>query len=261
MNIHRAKSYIWHLLTAKTQYYIHSPFLYEICKDVIYDKRVYYAFERIEKLRQELLESTTTISVTDFGAGSRMMPTRDRRVSDIARYAAATSRKGQLLFKLVNYFQPKYMLEIGSSLGISTAYQASAHIFGHVVALEGCPQTATIARQNWQQLNLSHIELVEGDFGQTLPQALQALPQLDYVFIDGNHRKQPTLDYFEQCLARSHEQTVLVLDDIHWSVEMEEAWQAIQQHSQVRVTLDLYDLGIVFLHSTQAKEHFKLYFF
>ena len=148
---------------------------------------------------------------------------------------------------------------MGTSLGISSLYQAYAARDSKMLSLEGCPSTAGIARSNFERLKMRNIQLRVGEFGTTLPLAIKELGAVDYVFFDGNHRKEPTLKYFEQCLTHANADSVFVFDDIYWSTEMIEAWEAIKQHPKVTLSLDLFFLGIVFFRNEQKqKEHFKL---
>lgn len=255
-------SYFRYLLRAKTKYYIHSPFVYELSEDVIYDKRRYYAFDDIAYIRGLLLASDAKIQTRDFGAGSHAHnDTQTRLVRHLAQDVAVPQRVGELLFRLVNYYQPQQILELGTSLGIGTLYMAMACKQAQVTTIEGCPETAQLAAQLFQKLELTKIAAKIGNFDDILPHILTQIPQLDFVFFDGNHQYEPTLRYFEQCLPKIHANTVFVFDDIYWSPDMARAWQSIKQHPQVSVTIDLYRLGLVFFRQGQAKENFTLYFF
>ncbi|WP_245882977.1 O-methyltransferase [Hymenobacter chitinivorans] len=240
---------------------MHSPFVFGLYAHVIHHDGTFAAYAPIEKRREQLRQDNTLITVRDFGAGSHTGAGRQRSLSSIVRAAAKPRPFGQLLFRLVNHFQPRTILELGTSLGITTAYLASPDSRARVVTFEGCPQTAAVARQTFEQLNLHNIEVVEGNLDQTLAPALAALPgPLDFAFFDGNHRYEPTVRYFEQCLPYRTERSVFVLDDIHWSAEMERAWTTIQQHPDVRLTIDLFFIGLVFFRTNQPKQHFVLRF-
>jgi predicted O-methyltransferase YrrM len=249
------------LLRSGNAHGLHSPFVFGLYTTVIRHTGEYAAFARIEKRRQALLASSQVLEVTDFGAGSQVAGAGGRRrsVRDIARHAAKAPRLAQLLFRLVNHFQPRTILELGTSLGLTTAYLALADSRSQVVTFEGCPNTAAVARQTFEELAIKNVRLVEGNLDHTLPATLASLAQpLDFVFFDGNHRYEPTLRYFEQCLARAHEDSVFVLDDIHWSAEMEQAWVAIKAHPSVTVTIDLFYVGLVFFRKKQRREDFWL---
>jgi len=179
-------------------------------------------------------------------------------VADIARTSLKPPKHARTLFRLVRWFQPSRVLELGTSFGISTLYLAMGAEDGTVTTIEGCPQTHRIALGHFERLKQRNIAPVLGSFKARLPQALQGIERLDLAFLDGHHAKEPTLDYFEQCLAYAHNDTVIVLDDIHWSKGMEEAWEAVKAHPRVTVTIDLYDMGLVFLRKEQAPEHFTL---
>jgi predicted O-methyltransferase YrrM len=238
---------------------LHSPFVYGLYTTVIRHSGEFAAFERIEGLRRTLLNNSDRLTVTDFGAGSQTGAGRVRRVADIARTAAKPARLAQLLFRLVNHFRPAVVLELGTSLGLTTAYLAAANTQARVLTFEGCPQVAAAARHNFEGLGLANIRLVEGNLDNTLAPTLANLPApVDFVFFDGNHRCEPTLRYFELCLARAHDDSVFVFDDIHWSAEMEAAWAAIKAHPAVTVTVDLYWVGLVFFRKKQPRQDFSL---
>ncbi|WP_375434518.1 O-methyltransferase [uncultured Hymenobacter sp.] len=240
---------------------LHSPFVFELYNQIIQHDGQFSAFNDIEARRRELLQSQQFIEVRDFGAGSHTGAGRQRRVGDIARTAAKPSKLAQLLFRLVNYFRPRTILELGTSLGLTTAYLAAADSRSRVLTFEGCPNTAQIARETFRALHLRNIELIEGNLDQTLAPALAALNvPLDFAFFDGNHRYEPTLRYFNLCVAHRTEQSVFVLDDIHWSAEMERAWNTIRQHPEVRLTIDLFFVGLVFFRRNQPRQHFRLRF-
>lgn len=257
------------LLTSKTKYYIHSPYVYQLCEEVIYNPRNYYAFYEIEYLRKKMLESEQIIQVTDYGAGSHTATLHkpQRTIAHIVKHVTITPKKARLLFKLTHFLKPKTIIEMGTSLGISTLYMHQACPNATLHTLEGCPNIANVAHQNFEAMHanrniIQHI----GNFDQTLPALLQTLTNnnqaLDLAFMDGNHQYEPTMQYFEQLLPYCQPHSALVFDDIYWSKDMQKAWQHIQKHPKVTLTLNLFWLGIVFFRTEQAsKEHFKLYFF
>jgi len=252
VNIHLIRQYLGYYARARTRYRIHSPFVFELVNEVLEDNRHFYVFDEIERLRVNLLRDKRMLEVTDLGAGSHTTTSNQRSVQSIARSAVTPSRYTQFLFSLVHYIKPKTLLEMGTSLGISTLYQAKADGRAQVVTLEGCPEIADIAQENFTQLKADNIELI-------LPRALQKMQRADYVFFDGNHRKNPTLNYFHEALKYAHEGSVFVFDDIYWSEEMVEAWEEIKAHPQVTLTIDIFYMGIVFFRKENVtKEHFTL---
>ncbi len=244
---------------AKTKYNVHSPFVYEFIEQVLEDDRWYYAFDEIEAVRKHMLKDKRKIPVTDLGAGSQVENKKERTIASLSKYSANQPFVCRMLFKIVNTYKPKTLLELGTSLGISTNYQAAASLNGKMLTIEGCPNIAHLAAGNFKLLKAKNVSLLEGSFDKMLPTAVKELGQLDYVFIDGNHRKEPTLQYFETCLAHAHSNSVFVFDDIHWSEGMEAAWETIKQHPQVTISIDLFFFGVVFFRKEQQKkEHFTL---
>ncbi len=253
--------YLNYLLRAKTLHGTHSAFVYEFYQKVIAGDHEYYDFAPIEHLRSMLLKSDEEIEVVDFGAGAKhfdKLSVTKRNVKDIAAKSAIPAKQGRMLFRLVNFMQPKTMLEIGTSLGISTLYQAKACPNADFITMEGSLETAKLAAKNFHLLKSNNIKQVTGNFDETLPQVLKTLPALDYVFFDGNHKKEPTLSYFKQCLPLASDNCVFVFDDIRWSNGMYQAWKEIIKEPSATVTIDLFSFGLVFFRKGQVKQHFTL---
>lgn len=250
--------YLKYFLVSTNEHGVHSPFVFDLVTGVIYPDKHYYSFPKIKLLRTKLETNQDVIHVEDFGAGSYHTKSSDRKISSILNYSGKPEKYGKLLFRLVNRFQPRSILEIGTSLGFSTAYMASACKHAKVITIEGSKSIAALAKENFTKLKLDNIKLVVGEFDDKLTDELNLLNQLDFVFFDGNHQKMATLNYFHQCLAKAHTQSVFIFDDIHWSSGMQEAWEEIKLNAKVTVTVDLFFLGIVFFHPSQAKEHFRI---
>ena len=240
---------------------IHSPFVFNLVTKVLNDKSQYTEFEKIELLRKQLLSNKTILEIEDFGAGSVKGSTKKRRVQQIASVSLKPKKYAQLLYKLVKYVKPKTILELGTSLGLTSAYLASANKEAQLITIEGAPSIAAIAKENLDHLQLQNVHLITGNFDETLETVLAKKSAIDFVFIDGNHRKEPTLRYFEQLLKKSTEQSLFVFDDIHWSRDMNEAWTTIKNHSSVTLTIDLFFIGLVFFRKEQkVKQHFTIRF-
>lgn len=257
---HLAANYPVYRAKAFKLHGVHSPFIFELYHHVIQHDGHFTAYNLVENLRTELLEDSTALEVTDFGAGPKAGNKRKRMVKDIASASAKPPKYGQLLFRLVNHFQPETIFDLGTSLGITTSYLALARKNGLVYTFEGCPNIARVAQQNFQKLGLNNIQVILGNLDDTLAKQLEQVQQLDFAFFDGNHRYEPTMRYFNQCLAKSHEYSVFVIDDLYWSAEMKRAWQEIKKHPQVLQTVDLFYVGLVFFRTSQPKQNFTLYF-
>lgn len=248
--------FYWH---AQTRYRIHSPFVYELLNEVIEDNSEYYVFDALALLRAQLAKNQQAIEVLDLGAGSRKKGGDYRRVNQILKHAVSPDWQCRFLFRLVNYLQAERRLEIGTSLGISTLYQYFPNTKEKLITLEGSPAIAAIARSNFERMGARNIQLLEGNFEDTLPKALKQLGRLDFLYLDGNHRKKPSLAYFEACIPYLHDRSVILVDDIYWSEEMAAAWRAIKAHPEVRLTIDLCWAGLVFFRPEQKEvEHFRL---
>ena len=254
-------NYVKYFFKANNRHDIHSPFLFNLVNAVLYDKSPYPTFGKIEKLRKRLKNDSTPVTLTDFGAGSivgAINKTKKSTVKVIAGSAAKPGKYAQLLFRLAAYLQPRQMIELGTSLGISACYQAAAVPDAKLITCEGSDVLAGIARQNFNELNLNNIEVVTGNFDETLPLVLSKMNSVDWVFFDGNHRKEPTISYFKLALEKINNNTVFIFDDINWSSQMQEAWQEIKQNDKVVVTIDIFMMGIVLFNTDLSRQHFVI---
>lgn len=240
---------------------MHSPFVFEFITKVLNDKTRYPAYDQIESLRKKLLKDQTIVSVEDFGAGSTIDKTSQRTIASIAKNAAKPPKYAQLLYRIVKHYQPRTILELGTSLGITTSYLSSAKPGAKLITMEGATEIAKVAGQNLKTLNLQNISIEEGNFDQTLSPVISRFSPIDFAFIDGNHRREPTERYFQQLLPATHNDSILIFDDIHWSGDMEQAWKTISNHAAVRCSIDLFFIGIVlFRKEFKAKQHFAIRF-
>lgn len=260
VNLQFVTDFIKHRIQAKTRHGVHSPFVYQLIDEVIYDLKSKDEYKNIEDLRKSLTFDERLITVTDLGAGSHINNNKQKSVAQIAENALKPRKLAQLIYRLAKKSNPSNIIELGTCLGVTTSYLATAAPQAQIITMEGCPQTAAVAAENFVKLGLENISLKVGDFNDNLPIQIEELPQLDFVFIDGNHRKDATLNYFNWCLPKTHENSLLIFDDIYWSKGMKEAWEEIKNHPDVSCTIDLFWIGLVFFRKGQAKEHFKVKF-
>jgi predicted O-methyltransferase YrrM len=253
----RIIEYIKYFLKAGSAYSIHAPFTYDFYTRVIRSGHKFPEnLREIEKHRSVLLRSKDSIQVTDFGTGE-MKEKNIRKISKIVRSYANNKRDAFLLYRIIQYFRPSTILELGTSVGLTTLYFAKANSDASIYTIEGCPETAHLARQNFDSFGLN-INLLVGKIDDVLPDLLNKEISLDLVFFDGNHTMQATLKYFDLCIQNANEKAIFIFDDIYWSHGMKEAWQTIISNDQVTVSIDLYKMGIVFFKKNTAKQHFVL---
>ena len=250
----RLKYFLNYQWRSKTKYYLHSPFVYQFYLNVL-EGDVDSQLQPLIKLRQELSGNKTEIEITDFGTRNN----KTKTISALEKEVAIRPKYGRLLYRLAKYFKPKQILELGTSIGLSSAYMALADKETSVTSLEGADELVKVAKDNYNRLGLLNIKTIAGNFEETLPSYLQTQTTLGLVFFDGNHRKDATLSYFNQCLQKANDDSIFIFDDIHWSEEMHEAWKVIKAHPQITLTLDVFQFGICFFRKEKlAKEEFVL---
>jgi predicted O-methyltransferase YrrM len=284
--IHQIVAFIRHFLTAwnTSGEAIHSPYLFRLVRFVLRDENAYYCFRDIERRREFLLACEDSLDVVDYGsAGSPEGLHVQRRVCDIAKNHLESARVGQVLFRIVNFLheeekRPLNILELGTSLGITTAYLASADSRNKVVTMEGSEAVLRVAQGVWKMLKLENIEWIQGNIDDTLYniysvqssefrvqssefrcQSSEAKDErIDLAFVDANHTYEATMRYADFLLNRLTEKGILVLDDIHYSEQMERAWSELKADPRVTTSMDLYHVGLLFVDTHYLKRHYRI---
>ena len=248
MNFFRALAFIKYFLFSRHRkgHGIHSPFVYDLVPRIFRNKTDPGIVLTIETIRKQLIANRGSIHVNDLGSGSERMKTSLRRVSDIAKYSPVSRKYGNLLASLAIEFGRPVILELGTSFGISTMYMAMSCTDTLVFTIEGCRSTSEIASANFNAAGISNIKLINKPFDEVLPVIGNEIPEPGLVFIDGNHRKEPLVRYCREIAGFSGSNSVIVIDDIHSSREMEEAWDELQQMERVTLTIDIYRMGFLF---------------
>jgi predicted O-methyltransferase YrrM len=254
------RGFVHHWLHALNEHSLHAPFVYDVYRTAIRKDEPLPAFLPIEAARSRLLCCSDQLTISGLGAPSRVSTKATRRVSSVARHGLSSAKFGRLLYRLATYNAADYVLELGTSLGITTLYLAAACPSGVVYTLEGGEAIAQRAQRVFDASEHSNIHLVRGSIDRTLPDLLHRMPRVDLAYLDANHRYEPTVAYFEQVAAKTNERSIVVIDDIYWSGEMRRAWRYVQQHPAVTLTLDLFDAGLVFFRPLSVRQHYTVMF-
>ncbi|MGL2966717.1 O-methyltransferase [Flavobacterium sp. XGLA_31] len=262
--LQQIRAYLNFIYHSKNEHGVHSPFVFALVTKCFYDTKKYQEYTLLKNYRNSLLQNKNTIEVIDFGAGSRVFKSNTRAINQIAKNAGISSKRAELLFRITNYFQPENILEIGTSLGLATSAlslglgakpnRAELNPKAKIITLEGCPNTLATA----QRQPLENVQYVNTEFSTYLKTLEAERAVFNLIYFDGNHSKQATLDYFELLLSTITNDSVWIFDDIHWSADMEAAWEAIKNHPKVTVTIDTFQWGLVFFRKEQPKEHFVI---
>lgn len=251
--------YLNYYFSAKTRYGIHSPFIFDFACNVLNKKTKFQEISDIETIRKELKKNDTQISVNDFGTGSGNNSGSSRTINDIAKHSLKSRKYASLLYRMVKYFQPVKVLELGTSLGISAYYMAKANPVTEIITVEGCANIAEIAEKNAQKAGFKNIVFIKGSFDDLLDELVRK-HRPGFVFFDGNHTEEATIKYFETCLPYVMNESIFVFDDINWSNGMKKAWEKIKSYNQVTVTIDMFFMGLVLFRKELSKENFVIRF-
>lgn len=258
--IFQIKTYLQFLRKSSNQHGVHSPFVYDLVTQCFYDRQKHSAYKKLKNYRESLLKNTHSISVTDFGAGSKVFKSNQRQVNAIAKNVGISPKRAALLYRITHYFKPTTMLEIGTSLGLATSALHLGNPEATLMTLEGCPNTLAVAKEHFQQngFALENISFINTEFAASLQNPTITTQKFGLIYFDGNHSKQATLNYFNLLLPTITNDTVWIFDDIYWNQGMAEAWQEIKRDKNVTISIDTYQWGLVFFRKEQQKEHFTI---
>lgn len=216
------------------------------------------AFSNCERYRAKLLADNTQISYEIFSSD------RTASVQHICKNAASGKKWCQFLYHLVKSINKPTILEIGTNLGVSGSYllEGLRNKNGKLTTMEGLPQLCEIASNQFSNIvPNSKFEILQGLYDDTFPKVLKKEDTYNLIFIDGNHKKSPTIEYFEALKSRIGETAIFVFDDINWSHEMKEAWKIIKADEDVNFSIDMYRQGIIIIdrNEHQKKLEFNLH--
>jgi predicted O-methyltransferase YrrM len=267
--LYRLRTWLRHYLTAWNTggEGVHSPYLFEWVRMVMYDKHAYRIWNNIEQVRARMIASREVVEFVDYGSGVRLLGEKassKRLVREIAKGSLAKAKYAQVLFRLVNWLGHQLrkdnegltLVELGTSLGVTTAYLAGVDTRDKVYTYEGCEAVAKIAKENWKLLGINNIDCRVGAIDEEILR--RSLGRVDMAFVDANHIYEASMKYFDVLAEKVHEKSVVVMDDIHHSEEMEKAWKEICADKRVTSTIDLYQMGLVFFDKHYWKRNYRM---
>jgi predicted O-methyltransferase YrrM len=242
----------------KSGHGIHSPFVFKLISQTFRNKTGSDVVLMIEKIRKQALSSEIIINTLDLGAGSVKMKGNRRKVSDIAKYSSVPEKYGLLLSSLSTQFGGESIIEFGTSLGISTMYLSAGSPLSIVYTMEGSHEIAAIAERNFETAGFRKINVFNGSFNDMIPVILQKGIKPGIVFIDGDHRREAVIEHFGRMAEIAGDNTLIILDDIHYSHSMEEAWAEIREWKNVSTTIDIWRMGLVFFRKGMSRIHYNV---
>jgi len=238
---------------------VHSPFVFNLVCNVL-NGRDDAELKEISVWRKKLSKDTSIITTADAGAGSKTHKTKGRSVGQIVRKSSIRHKYGRVIYKLVNEFKPSTIIELGTGIGISTAYLAKTSGQSHVITIEADAEKLTFAGRSLEQIGVDNVLFRNGSFNELLPEILKEEKQAFMVFVDGDHSYTKTIDYFEEIKKHINEESFIVFDDIRWSEDMEKAWGEIRRDPAVSISIDLFFMGMVFFRGGVPKQDFVINF-
>jgi predicted O-methyltransferase YrrM len=248
-------AYLNYWLVKEDHYSQQSPFVFDIYSRLLrYLSNNPFGDSEIESFRGKLLSNPAPIQVLDLGAGSKKVPHPVRQIAAITKHSTSKAKFCQLYQFFCQATPAEYVVELGTCVGISTRY-LSKRTRGILYSLEGSEEILNVARQ---EPCPTHTTFILGPISETLPKLIQEIPKIDFALLDANHTYRSTLEYFELLLPKIQSSSILAIGDIHWSPEMEKAWEEIKSFPEVALSIDFFECGILFFSYPGTKSHLIL---
>ncbi len=254
--------YLQHWLSAghRNGHGIHSPYLYNLVRNAIFNKAGLRVPAEILMWHRELKKRKEKLLIREFGAGSRYTSIDQRTVAGMVKHASVSERQGALLFRLCSWYRPELVIEFGTGLGISTGYLAAGAKGARVLTIEGNPVKHAFSAREFPETLSERVEFIRGSFDDHLERMIEKAGERTIVFIDGDHRYGPTVEKVNRFLKEKYTSLMFLLDDLYWSEEMEAAWKKCYDHSGVDISIDLFRLGLLIRQPGIEKQHLRVSF-
>ena len=248
--------FIKYSLIAKGRHGIHSPFVYNLIDQVLRKPISEEVKSRQNRLFKALKNDDSIINFEEFGAGSKYLK-KQRSVKQIVSTNSTKNKYGNLLFRLMEGYKPMNVLEFGTSIGCGTLQLHWGNPEAQLISIEACKETYEFAKKTMAQHQISnHIQLINSTFNDFLEEKI--LVKFDLVFIDGHHDGKRLIDYVKKLEKHTHNDTIFILDDIRWSMDMLNAWNSLVNDEQYHLSIDFFKMGVLIRQSNKRKEHFIL---
>ena len=243
-----ALQFIRHRIRSSSCLSFHSPYLFQLLSHACDENATSPEFERIEKQRKLLLQSKEPIVKTDKGAGSQSNPGSNTSIAKIARSALSKPYQCRFMSRIVQESGARHILELGTSLGISTCYLAAGAPEGKITTIEADPAIVQQAKNNFEKLGFHHIEIHQSTFEEFFNAGKEVTPSYDFIFMDGNHQRAALLQYYNALRPSCHPKTIIIVDDIYWSREMHLGWKHLISLPEITQSVDCFHFGMLFFN-------------
>lgn len=250
--------YINYFFKVVDKHFIQAPYIFQIYSKLLNGIKNNNGIVEIEKIREALLLDNSIVKDLNFGAGSKVSKSFQRSISSIARSGISSKKDCIFLGELIKINKPKTILELGTALGISTAYMAILAPSAKITSFEGNIGLIKKATGIIEELNIQNAEIIQGDIDLTLSQFVQSGREIDMAIIDANHTGKALLRYFDMLLPNMHKDGMMVIDDIRWSKSMYSGWREITKKSKVSISIEFQNRGLLFFRKCMQKQHYVL---
>jgi predicted O-methyltransferase YrrM len=229
---------------------IHSPFAYSFVKDVIYDNFRYPEYAKVNSITKQIKKEIKDAHITS--------PNKTSYVD--ALKIGVRRKERRLLFRIVKAFKLPKIIELGTGAGFSTSSMALANEKSNIVTLDNNSDLQCVVKKVFEKELDTTTTFITQSFDEVLEDILQQEGLHGMVFVDGNHKKEATINYFETIMKHATPETIIAFHDIHWPEEMNDAWNYIKKDARVKITFDLFNIGIIFFNPGLQKQDYNVIF-
>ena len=203
---------------------VHSPWAYDLIENVINERHPYYAYDDLYSFWENAPQ-------------------------DLPQYPQS---RDELLFRLVNRFNPRFILEVGTGAGVSTGYLASVSTRSRVVTVDNPHPASKQVLRNLKRIH--NIEYIAADVTQTVRDILDSgtIPQFIHIAHTALWK-----EVVEMILPYATPDMVIVVEDMG-KKQKKEWWDQLIKDERIGVTFQMKKAGLLFFDHKKTKQHYVL---
>jgi len=240
--------------------HIHSPYLFEFIHEVVFNASKHEVPAEIRIVHRALRKDRNLIPAGTLGAKSAVDNSENRTVGSFVRSSSVSEKYGAVLYRITRWFKPETIVELGTGLGVSAMYLATGSPQTQLHTIEGSHSRADFSHKLIKRCGLKEVKVHRGELEKKLEELIPDLKERFVAFVDGNHYHEPTVRYVRSLVDLAGDEALIVVDDIYWSKEMQLAWKEVISWPEVKVSIDLFHMGILLLRRDLQKARLKIKF-
>ena len=227
---------------------IHSPFLFRLITEVVENRTSLPEYKIFKGLKSYVLDLLDGFSEPSLSNIYHQFKVPSSNPHQLYRKIELPLRYSKVVFRLIREFKPSSVVYYGPSLGASLVIIAMANNDNHIYQFINDAACELVSKELLKDSAISNVHFFQEN----------EVPSVDHEFVVINYPGNPVVsqNMAQKCLHVHGDDDVLIIRGIHESKEMEVIWRELIASESVRVSLDLFEIGIALFRKGLQKENF-----